>query len=41
MEFVIGLILAVGIIYCLCYALPLTFKDVREIMRSEDTDYVD
>ena len=41
MEFVIGLIIAIGVIYCLCYALPLTVKDVRKIMKSEDTDYVD
>lgn len=33
--FIIGIVIAVGLIYCFCYALPLTIKDIYNIIKSE------
>jgi len=33
--FIIGIVIAIGLIYCFCYALPLTIKELYEIIESE------
>lgn len=33
--FIIGLVIATGLIYCFCYALPLTIKDIYNFIKNE------
>jgi hypothetical protein len=32
--FIIGIVIAAGLIYCFCYALPLTIKEIYQMIKS-------